>query len=72
MSAWLRIVGELLRDPVVAEESTSGVRLTARSQLPPAFSSTDSMIGLMPPRYYAEAALLLAGMALAARKGCCE
>jgi hypothetical protein len=72
MAAWLRIVGELLRAPVANEETTSGVTLTARSQLPPVFSSNDSMAGLMPPRYHAEAASLLAGMALATRKGCSQ
>jgi len=72
MAAWLRILGEVLRSPVADEETTSGVTLTARSQLPPAFSSNDSMAGLMPPRFYAEAASLLASMAIAARKGCSQ
>jgi hypothetical protein len=72
MTAWLRIVGELLRGPVANDETASGVTLTARSQLPPMFFSNESMAGLMPPRYYAEAASLLAGMALAARKGCSQ
>lgn len=72
MAAWLRIVGEVLRSPVADKETTSDVTLTARSRLPPVFSSNDSMAGLMPPRYYAEAASLLAGMAIAARKGCSQ
>ena len=72
MGAWLSIVREVLCSPVADEKTTSGVTLTARSQLPPVFSSNNSMAGLMPPRYYAEAASLLAGMAIAARKGCSQ
>lgn len=69
MAAWLRAVkgvgvtlnGE--RAPV-ADASRRGLRASPR----PRFPIAASMAGLVPPQHYAEAAALLAHMALVARK----
>jgi hypothetical protein len=68
MGAWLRAVGSLLPAFKLARESATIVTPSDARQVQLQFPSASSMIGLMPPRYYAEAASLVAGMALAARK----
>jgi hypothetical protein len=69
MGAWLRAVGPLLPGAKVVRESASPVTPPSARQLQPHQPSSATLIvGLMPPRYYAEAASLLASMTLAARK----